>query len=99
MPLARLFKTLASRYDVMTVLVEGGGELVAGALRERLVDRLVWFVSPILIGGRRSPSAVGGEGPAGLDQAIRLDRMAARRVGPDLMIDAAVRYPRARAGR
>jgi diaminohydroxyphosphoribosylaminopyrimidine deaminase/5-amino-6-(5-phosphoribosylamino)uracil reductase len=98
-PLARLFKTLASRYDVIAVLVEGGGELIAGALRERLVDRLMWFVAPMVIGGRRSPSAVGGEGPVRLDRAIRLDRWTVRRVGPDLLIDAAVRYPHAAGGR
>jgi diaminohydroxyphosphoribosylaminopyrimidine deaminase/5-amino-6-(5-phosphoribosylamino)uracil reductase len=92
-PLRRLFQILAQR-GIQSVLIEGGGEVLAGALAERLVDRIVWFVAPVLIGGRRAPSSIGGEGIRRLGQAVRLAEMTVHRVGPDLCIEARVVYPK-----
>jgi diaminohydroxyphosphoribosylaminopyrimidine deaminase/5-amino-6-(5-phosphoribosylamino)uracil reductase len=91
-PLAPLFHTLARR-GIQSVLIEGGGEVLASAFAERLVDRIVWFIAPVLIGGRSSPGAIGGEGVGRLAQAVRLADMTVRRVGPDLCIEARVVYP------
>ena len=93
-PLARLCRTLAQRFLITSVLLEGGGELLAGALRERLVDRLLWCTAPMLLGGRNSPSSVGGQGVARIDQAIRLRDLQVRRLGPDVLFEAAVVYPK-----
>jgi diaminohydroxyphosphoribosylaminopyrimidine deaminase/5-amino-6-(5-phosphoribosylamino)uracil reductase len=41
---------LAAR-GLTRVLVEGGGAVAAALLRARLVDRLVWFQAPLVIGG------------------------------------------------
>jgi len=92
-PLTALLRDLARRFGVMSVLIEGGGELIAGALNERLVDRATWIVAPIVVGGRAAPGAVGGDGIARLDQAIQLKDPAVTRLGSDLVIDAAVVYP------
>jgi diaminohydroxyphosphoribosylaminopyrimidine deaminase/5-amino-6-(5-phosphoribosylamino)uracil reductase len=92
-PLARLFKTLATRYHVVSILLEGGGELLAGALEERLVDRIVWFVAPMVIGGRAAVPSIGGRGVDRLSQAIRLEHLTVRRSGCDLLVEAGVRYP------
>lgn len=93
-PLRRLFEHLVAR-GIHSVLIEGGGEVLAGALAERLVDRIVWFVAPVLIGGRSSPSSIGGRGVSRLSQAIRLADMTVHRVGPDLCVEARVVYPKA----
>lgn len=93
-PLRALLRELAHRFAVMSVLLEGGGEVVASAFRERVVDRVVWCVAPTIIGGRRSPSSVGGEGIARLRQAIRLSDLRVRRMGDELMLEASVVYPR-----
>ena len=95
-PLRRLFRELVRRYQIMSVLLEGGGEVLASALADRLVDRLVWVIAPLIIGGRDSPSAVGGAGIQRLAQAIRLRDVTLRRLGPDLVLDASVVYPRRR---
>jgi diaminohydroxyphosphoribosylaminopyrimidine deaminase/5-amino-6-(5-phosphoribosylamino)uracil reductase len=94
-PLRALFRRLVRR-GVHSVLIEGGGEVLAGALAERLVDRVVVFVAPILIGGRQAPTSVGGPGIARLEQAIRLADLRIRRVGPDFCLEAAVIYPQAK---
>lgn len=92
-PLKLLFRELVRRYGMTSLLIEGGGEVLASALAERLVDRVVWVVSPLILGGRQSPSAVGGTGIPRLSQAVRLRDMAVQQVGPDLMLDAALSYP------
>ena len=99
-PLAKLFRLLARRYELTSVLIEGGGELLAGALAERLVDRLVCITAPMVIGGKTAPSSVGGPGVPHLREAIRLTGSCGLAdpcvywIGTDLVIDAAVVYPR-----
>ncbi|MFC7076250.1 2,5-diamino-6-(ribosylamino)-4(3H)-pyrimidinone 5'-phosphate reductase [Haloarcula halophila] len=44
------------------LMVEGGGELIAGLFEEGLVDELSVFVGPTIIGGRDAPTLVDGEG-------------------------------------
>jgi diaminohydroxyphosphoribosylaminopyrimidine deaminase/5-amino-6-(5-phosphoribosylamino)uracil reductase len=81
------------------VLIEGGGELLASAFAERIVTRIVWFVSPSLIGGRAAPGSFGGRGIRRLDDRIHLADVVYTPSGPDLRIDATVVYPaRRRAG-
>jgi diaminohydroxyphosphoribosylaminopyrimidine deaminase/5-amino-6-(5-phosphoribosylamino)uracil reductase len=90
-PLTSLCRALVRR-GVQSVLLEGGGELLASALAERLVDRLLFFIAPRLIGGRTAPGAVGGEGIRHLEDAVTLRKMTARRVGPDLCVEARLAY-------
>ncbi len=68
--LAEIMKVLAGR-GLTRVLVEGGAELGAALLRARLVDRLVWFQAPLVIGGDGLP-AIAGLGVAKLEEAIAL---------------------------
>ena len=91
-PLRRLFRLLVRR-GIHSVLIEGGGEVLAGALAERLVDRIVFFVAPLLIGGRSSPGSVGGIGVPRLSHAVRLQHLVWTHVGPDLCVEADVVYP------
>lgn len=91
-PLRRLCQELARR-GMHSVLIEGGGEVLASAFAERIVDRIAWFVAPMLIGGRHAPGALGGQGIARLADAVRLRAMRVRRLGPDVWIEARVAYP------
>ena len=92
-PLRRLCQQLVGR-GVHSILIEGGGEVLAGALNERLVDRVVFFVAPLLIGGRGAPGSVGGPGISRLNRAVRLREVTYSRVGSDLCVEGRVVYPR-----
>jgi len=88
-PLRRLCRRLAAR-GLHSVLIEGGGEVLASAFAQRLVDRIDFCVAPILIGGRVAPSALGGIGIPRLADAIRLADVVYRPIGPDLHVEARV---------
>jgi diaminohydroxyphosphoribosylaminopyrimidine deaminase / 5-amino-6-(5-phosphoribosylamino)uracil reductase len=73
---------------VGSVLVEGGGEVIAAFAGCRLFDRVAACCAPLLIGGRRAPSPVGGDGLGPLAGVPRLEAIRSRRRGPDVWIDA-----------
>ena len=67
-----------------SVLVEGGGALAASLLRSELVDELVWFTAPRIIGGD-GRSMIGPLGTLKMSQAIELRDMSVSPVGADLL--------------
>lgn len=73
--------------EVMSVLIEGGGEIAWSALKAGVVDRVVWFIAPIIIGGRDAKDSVAGEGVERLSQAFKLCAVKVRRIGDNLMIE------------
>jgi diaminohydroxyphosphoribosylaminopyrimidine deaminase/5-amino-6-(5-phosphoribosylamino)uracil reductase len=68
------------------VLLEGGPTLAGAFLREGLVDEVVGYLAPKLLGA--GPSALIGAGIVTIAEAIDLELTDVRRVGPDLRIDA-----------
>lgn len=77
----------------LSVLIEGGGEVAAFALEERLVDKVVYFHAPIIIGGRDSVDSVAGIGSESISTAIKLDNIRVRRFGDDTATEGYVKYP------
>jgi diaminohydroxyphosphoribosylaminopyrimidine deaminase/5-amino-6-(5-phosphoribosylamino)uracil reductase len=78
-----MLAALATR-GVTRVLAEGGAGLAAGLLRAGLVDRLVWFHAPGVMGAEGWPSA-GPLGVAALAAMPRFRRVATEAVGEDVM--------------
>lgn len=87
--LCALLRALAAR-GVTGVLCEGGGTLIASLFAQRLVDKVVFFYAPRILGGRDAPTAVEGAGFSRMEESLRLDRVYWRKVGRDLMVQA---YP------
>ncbi|MGH6943817.1 MAG: RibD family protein, partial [Geminicoccaceae bacterium] len=79
--LGEILATLVSR-GITRLLVEGGAQLAASLLRQRLVDRLIWFQAPRLIGGD-GRAAVAELGVEALAEALRLERERARMLAGD----------------
>lgn len=90
--IADLMRQLA-QLDHLSVLIEGGGEIAASALEEKVVDKVVFFYAPKIIGGRAAISSIGGLGVEDIASSIKLDRMKIRRFGEDLAIEGYVVYP------
>jgi len=81
------------RREVTSLLVEGGGTLLESFFRAHLVDKLLCFIAPLLIGGREAPSALSGEGVAHLSEAPRLERLHVEQVGVDILVSGYPRWP------
>jgi diaminohydroxyphosphoribosylaminopyrimidine deaminase/5-amino-6-(5-phosphoribosylamino)uracil reductase len=76
---------------VTSILIEGGGEVNASALRAGIVDRLLFFVAPKIIGGLDAPGPVGGEGVKKMVKALKLQNISCHTIGNDLQISAKLR--------
>ncbi|SDU67149.1 diaminohydroxyphosphoribosylaminopyrimidine deaminase / 5-amino-6-(5-phosphoribosylamino)uracil reductase [Jiangella alkaliphila] len=83
--LARLLDRLYAR-GRRYVLLEGGPTLAGAFWRAGLIDRVVGYVAPALLGA--GPAALADAGVNTIDAAIRLDVADVRMVGPDLRITA-----------
>jgi diaminohydroxyphosphoribosylaminopyrimidine deaminase/5-amino-6-(5-phosphoribosylamino)uracil reductase len=81
------------RRQVVHLLVEGGGEVAWSFLEAGLVDRMQLFVAPMLLGGRKAPPVLGGDGFGELASVPRLAGLRTRRIGDDLLITGRLRPP------
>ncbi|KGM15819.1 DeoR faimly transcriptional regulator [Actinotalea fermentans ATCC 43279 = JCM 9966 = DSM 3133] len=82
---AEVVAVLAER-EVRHLLVEGGPTLAAAFLRAGLVDEVVAYLAPVLLGA--GPSAVADLGITVVDQALRLRPRSVEQVGPDVVVVA-----------
>jgi diaminohydroxyphosphoribosylaminopyrimidine deaminase/5-amino-6-(5-phosphoribosylamino)uracil reductase len=82
--MARLMRTL-SRRGLMSVLIEGGATVAAAALAARVVDRVLIFYAPKLIGGDGRPM-LGPLGVRRLQQALRLGPLRVQRLATDVLL-------------
>ncbi len=88
--LEKLLKALGER-EITSVLVEGGGILLGSLFDHGLVDKVVAFIAPIIIGGEKARMAVAGKGVDRVIDAIKLERTSVERFGEDLMLSGYVK--------
>ncbi|AWM77398.1 RibD family protein [Phenylobacterium parvum] len=79
---ARVVEVLAAE-GLSRLFLEGGGQVAAAFMAAGLVDRLVWFRAPLILGARGRP-AVGDLPWDRLADAPRFRRAALAEFGPDL---------------
>lgn len=72
------------RRGICSLLVEGGGAIVTSFIAQRLVDRLIVSVSPLLIG--RGVDTIGELGVRRMEQVVRLRQVVRLSVGCDTVI-------------
>ncbi len=88
--LKTLMKELAKR-EITNLLIEGGGETIAAAFKEKIVDKILFFIAPKIIGGRKAITSCEGEGVKKVNQAVRLKNMQVKAIGQDLLVEAEVK--------
>jgi len=81
--LAQVLDDLGSR-DITSVLIEGGGDVLGQAFDGHLVDRVHFFLAPILTGG--PVAAVAGAGANSTAESARLRELKVQKVGRDLLV-------------
>lgn len=88
--LAYLMKALG-HMKIDSVLLEGGATLNYTALKEGIVDQVISFIAPKIIGGASAKTPVGGEGVPYMRDAIALKDMNISKFEDDVMIEAYIR--------
>lgn len=74
------------RRSIQSVLVEGGPILAGLLLDAGLVNKITFFIAPMIIGGQDAPSAIGGDGAEKIADARQLENVSVDRRGPDIEI-------------
>jgi diaminohydroxyphosphoribosylaminopyrimidine deaminase/5-amino-6-(5-phosphoribosylamino)uracil reductase len=87
--LRRLQKKLGDS-GITSLFIEGGSEVNASAVKERIVDNFLIFAAPKLITGSHAKGPIGGCGIETMDEAVGLKDLKITRVGEDILIEA---YP------
>jgi len=75
-----------SRRTLQSIIVEGGATVAAAFLEAGLVDKVSFFVAPIIIGGNDAKAAIGGRGAATIAKAFNLRDLYITRHGRDVEI-------------
>ncbi len=88
--LQRLMKELGGT-NITSVLVEGGSSLNSRCLEEEIVDKVMFFIAPKIIGGRESFPSVGGKTYRSLQGAHRLKDLKIKRIGEDILVEGYIR--------
>ncbi len=84
-----LLRDLGKR-EITSVVVEGGGILIGSLFDLGLVDKVIAFIAPIIIGGANARSAVVGEGVSKVTDAFHLDRVRVGKLGDDVVVSGYV---------
>ena len=87
--LEKLLGALGER-EITSVLVEGGGVLLGSLFDRGLVDKVIAFIAPIIIGGAEAKMAVAGRGVDKVAESFRLERVRVEKLGDDLMVSGYV---------
>lgn len=85
-----MFKRLLKE-GIFNVLVEGGGTLNGSLFDDGLVDKVMFFISPKIIGGKDAISSVMGQGVVRVERSIKLKELKSRRFGEDFLIEGYIK--------
>jgi len=83
--ICELMKTLG-KMEITSVLIEGGSEVNASAIKSGIVDRVMFFIAPKLMGGRNAPGPIGGDGVDDPSEAIKLKDVSVTQIGEDILV-------------
>lgn len=82
---------LLGQREITSLLVEGGGRLLGSLFDSGLVDKVVAFIAPMIIGGEDAETAVGGSGVERIADSFRLERVTTDIIDGDIMVTGYVR--------
>ena len=75
------------KIKITSIMIEGGSEISGNALKEKLVDKLIYFLAPKIIGGKNAPGPVGGQGISRIEDFIEVKEISIEKLGNDFVIE------------
>lgn len=79
------------KLEIDSVLLEGGGGLNAASLKSGIVDKVMTFIAPKIIGGKDAKTPVEGVGIEHMQHAIKLRDLSISRYDDDFLIEGYVK--------
>lgn len=83
--------TELGKKNITSIMVEGGGSVLGSLFDQHLVDKVVAFIAPVIIGGESAKSPVGGQGADTVAQAFWLDNVKYTGFEDDIMVSGYLR--------
>lgn len=71
---------------ITSLLIEGGATVVKSALATGIVDKVIFFYAPKILGGDDGVPMVKGRGPLLMKDSIQIQKIDVKRFGNDVMI-------------
>ena len=75
-----------SLLPLLTILAERGGTILSSFLESGVVDKILAFISPTIIGGKTAFTPVSGNGIETISDGYKLQSLEFEQVGPDILI-------------
>lgn len=74
------------------ILVEGGSRVITSMIEGRLVDKVMVFIAPIIIGGEGAKSPVLGKGIDKISEAAKIHEISVKKILNDVVIEGILEY-------
>jgi len=72
---------------ITSILIEGGSQVIASALKARIVDKIMFFYAPKILGGDDGIPICKGTGPKLMSQSTFIKDLNIQRFGLDFMVE------------
>lgn len=82
-PIPKLLSRLRAK-EIISILVEGGGQTLGSFIDERIIDKVYAFHAPMVIGGKNAIS-IGGYGTKTIADVLHLKNVSRRKIGDNLL--------------
>jgi diaminohydroxyphosphoribosylaminopyrimidine deaminase/5-amino-6-(5-phosphoribosylamino)uracil reductase len=79
------------KLTITSIIVEGGSSLSSYCLEAGIVDKVMFFIAPKIVGGKDSFPAVGGKSFRKLEDAYKIRDIKTRQIGEDILIEGYIR--------
>ncbi|GAB3796229.1 bifunctional diaminohydroxyphosphoribosylaminopyrimidine deaminase/5-amino-6-(5-phosphoribosylamino)uracil reductase RibD [Virgibacillus kimchii] len=79
--------------SISSLMIEGGGNINASFLENQLIDKVVLYFAPKLIGGKDAPTFLEGTGIKLMKDAVELKDTNVEKIGPDFKFIGYPMYP------
>ncbi|MEK5061845.1 bifunctional diaminohydroxyphosphoribosylaminopyrimidine deaminase/5-amino-6-(5-phosphoribosylamino)uracil reductase RibD [Paenibacillus shunpengii] len=85
--------SLLGEMEIGSILLEGGGTLNGAMLEAKLIDRLLMFIAPKIVGGYETPGSFRFEGVDRMNDAIQLNKLEVETIGDNICVTGLPVWP------
>lgn len=85
-----LMKELGKR-GIISLMIEGGSSLNSYALKHNIVDKIMIFIAPKIIGGKASYPCIGGDFYRRLNEAYEIEKLSIKKLNRDILIEGYIK--------